>query len=93
MMMDPLTGAKLTPPYIWQLVDDMLVAQEQWLPQYGEAIRAAKERQKGERLPLKEYVPAARLKERTLEEMAKEKEETRRLAAATDKAADARKNQ
>ena len=92
MMMDPLTGAILTPPYIWQLVDDMLVAQEQWLPQYKDAIKAAKKRQKGERLPLKEVQAAARLKVKTVEEMSKDKEETRRLAAATDKAADARAN-
>ncbi len=92
-MMDPLTGAILTPPYIWQLVDDMLVAQEQWLPQYKAAIKAAKKRQKGERLPLKEVKAAARLKEKTVEEMSKAKEETRRIAAAADKAADARAKQ
>lgn len=45
MMMDPLTGAVCNPPEIWQLVDDMLIAQEEWLPQYGDAIAAAKKRQ------------------------------------------------
>jgi alpha-galactosidase len=44
MMMDPLTGAMLNPPEIWQLVDEMLVAQEQWLPQYKTAVAAAKKR-------------------------------------------------
>ena len=44
MMMDPLVGAVCNPPEIWQLVDDMLIAQEQWLPQYKDAIAKAKER-------------------------------------------------
>ena len=33
-MMDPLVGAVCNPKEIWQMVDEMLVAQEQWLPQY-----------------------------------------------------------
>ena len=40
-MMDPLTGAVCNPPEIWQLVDEMLVAQAEWLPQYGNAIAEA----------------------------------------------------
>ncbi len=43
MMMDPLTGAVCNPPEIWQMVDEMLVAQEQWLPQYTKAIVDAKQ--------------------------------------------------
>lgn len=43
-MMDPLTGAVCNPPEIWQLVDEMLVAQEKWLPQYKKAIAEAKVR-------------------------------------------------
>jgi len=39
MMMDPLTGAVCNPPEIWQLVDEMLIAQAQWLPQYQETIK------------------------------------------------------
>ena len=41
--MDPLTGAVCSPPEIWQMIDEMLVAQEEWLPQYKEAIAQAKE--------------------------------------------------
>ncbi|HZG58009.1 alpha-glucosidase/alpha-galactosidase, partial [Paenibacillus sp.] len=37
-MMDPLVGAVCNPKEIWQMVDEMLVAQEKWLPQYGGAI-------------------------------------------------------
>lgn len=46
MMMDSLVGAVCNPPEIWALVDEMLVAQESWLPQYGEAIKAAKKRRR-----------------------------------------------
>lgn len=42
MMMDPLTGAVLNPPEIWQMTDEMLIAQEEWLPQYSEYIKVLK---------------------------------------------------
>ena len=38
---DPLVGAICTPDEVWQMVDEMLVAQAQWLPQYADAIPAA----------------------------------------------------
>ena len=41
---DPLVGAICSPEEVWQMVDEMLVAQAQWLPQYAHAIPAAKER-------------------------------------------------
>lgn len=44
MMMDSLVGAVCNPPEIWQMVDEMLVAQEKWLPQYKKAIKKAKKR-------------------------------------------------
>src|SRR5262249_50357905 len=44
MMLDPLVGAVCNPPEIWQMTDEMLVAQERWLPQYGKAIKEAKKR-------------------------------------------------
>jgi len=43
-MMDPLVGAVCDPPEIWQMVDEMLVAGEEWLPQYKRAIEEAKRR-------------------------------------------------
>mgnify|MGYP000926757187 FL=1 len=62
MMMDPLVGAVLNPPEIWQMTDEMLVAEEQWLPQYTEAIKKAKERLSSNRLiPTKNYKGAARI--------------------------------
>jgi len=42
MMMDPLTGAVLNPPEIWEMTDEMLVAQEEWLPQYTKTIAKLK---------------------------------------------------
>ncbi len=47
MMMDPLTGAVCNPPEIWQMADEMLVAEAQWLPQYAKAIKEAKRRLHG----------------------------------------------
>lgn len=87
MMMDPLVGAVCNPPEIWQMVDEMLVAQAQWLPQYQEAIAAARRRlEKGPLLPTKDYRGAARLEIRTVEKMKENKEEAMRLAGEADKA-------
>lgn len=73
MMMDPLTGAVLNPPEIWQMVDEMLVAQEEWLPQYKEAIvKAKKHLQEDKLIPTKDYKGAARLKTKTIEELEKD---------------------
>ena len=57
------------------MIDEMLVAQEQWLPQYGEAIRQAKENlAKGNLIPAKDYKGAARLHEKTPAEVSAERE-------------------
>ncbi len=44
MMMDPLVGAVCNPYEISQMVDEMLIAQAEWLPQYAGEIEKAKER-------------------------------------------------
>ena len=44
MMMDPLTGAVCDPEEISQMTDEMLIAQRRWLPQFDEAIPAARRR-------------------------------------------------
>ena len=44
MLHDPLVGAVCNPEEVWQMTDEMLVAQAQWLPQYAAAIPAAKAR-------------------------------------------------
>ena len=40
MLHDPLTGAVCNPEEIWQMTDEMLVAQARWLPQYQEHVPA-----------------------------------------------------
>ncbi|MBD8071159.1 alpha-glucosidase/alpha-galactosidase [Bacillus sp. PS06] len=87
MMMDPLVGAVCNPKEIWQMTDEMLVAQEKWLPQFTESIKKAKERlAAGNLLPTKDYQGAARLKVKSIEEMAQNKEDARKNAAESDKA-------
>ena len=71
MMMDPLTGAVCTPPEIDQMTDEMLVACEDLLPQYKDAIVHAKKRLSGPLLPTKQTQGAARLPIKTVEEMRK----------------------
>ncbi|NBD23934.1 alpha-glucosidase/alpha-galactosidase [Paenibacillus glycinis] len=88
MMMDPLVGAVCNPKEIWQMVDEMLVAQAQWLPQYGASIEAAKERlAAGSLVPTRnDYRGAARLKTKTIEELMEDREAATRNANESDKA-------
>ncbi len=83
-MMDPLTGAVCTPDEIRRMVDEMLVAGRQWLPQYSEEIPKAEKRLADSGLPLR---PAKgfRLHTKTVEEMAQEKAKYRALASAAAK--------
>ncbi len=87
-MMDPLTGAVCDPPEIWQMIDEMLVAEARWLPQYAAAIRAARRRlAKGPRIPVREgYKGAARVREKTVVEMARHAEEARKMIEAENRA-------
>jgi len=62
MLHDPLTAAVCNPPEIWQMADEMLVAQARWLPQYRKAIGAAKRRMAGTLLPTKSWKGGARVK-------------------------------
>ncbi|SFJ51180.1 alpha-galactosidase [Paenibacillus sp. UNC496MF] len=88
MMMDPLVGAVCNPKEIWQMVDEMLVAQATWLPQYTAAIEAAERRlASGDRVPTREgYQGAARLKTKTVEELMQDREAATRNAGESDKA-------
>ncbi len=90
MLHDPLTGAVCNPEEVWQLTDEMLLAQAQWLPQYAGEIPAAKRRldehvRKGTRVKLRDTKGAARLPTKTVEELAVDKEKARQNAAAADK--------
>ncbi|NMA64635.1 MAG: alpha-glucosidase/alpha-galactosidase, partial [Clostridiaceae bacterium] len=85
-LLDPLTGAVCNPPEVWQMIDEMLIAQEQWLPQYKEDIAQAKKRwAAGNLIKTQENTGAARLKTKTIGEMSLEKDKMRRLAAAAAK--------
>ncbi len=87
LMMDLLTGAVLNPPEIWQMADEMIVAQKEWLPQYEKDIAEAEERLSGDNLiPTDDnYKGAARLKTKTVEEMKKDRENASKNAKNADK--------
>jgi alpha-galactosidase len=91
MLHDPLVGAVCNPEEVWQMTDEMLVAQAQWLPQYAHEIPLAKARleaseRNGTRAKTVESHGAARLHTKTIEEMTRDAVEARANAAASDKA-------
>lgn len=87
MMMDPLVGAVCNPNEIWQMVDEMLVAQSQWLPQYDQAVKEASYRLDNNKLlPTQDYKGAARLHVKTVEEMSLDRDEANKNAGEADKA-------
>jgi len=87
VLLDPLTGAVCNPPEVWQMVDEMLIAQGEWLPQYKQAIEQAQERfEKGNLIPTKDgYKGAARLNIKTIEQMSEDKLRSRAMASAAAK--------
>jgi len=90
MLHDPLVGAVCDPEEAWQMTDEMLVAQSQWLPQYATEIPKAKARleeaeRKGTRVKTRPYQGAARLHVKTVDEMTHQAAEARANAAAADK--------
>lgn len=66
---DPLTGAICTPDEIWAMVDEMLVAQAQWLPQFAHAIPEAKARMANSTVSTKTWAGAARQPIRSVEDI------------------------
>jgi len=75
------------------MTDEMLVAQEQWLPQYAGEIPAARQRladheRNGTRVKLRETQGAARLHTKSIEEMSRDAADARANAAAADKGKD-----
>ena len=88
MLHDPLTAAVCNPEEVWQMTDDMLLAQEQWLPQYRSAIEELKQnpppRIQSGALPV---TPETRREVRPTELIAKLRKEQRlREAAGQEKA-------
>ena len=69
MLHDPLVGAVSTPEEVWQMVDEMVVAQAQWLPQYTDAVPAARERLKNATVKTREWEGSARRAVRSIEEL------------------------
>ncbi len=64
---DPLVGAICTPDEVWQMVDELLVAQSEWLPQYAHAIPAAAKRLQTPWVKTKDWEGAARQQVRSVE--------------------------
>ncbi|MGB3086327.1 MAG: alpha-glucosidase/alpha-galactosidase [Phycisphaerae bacterium] len=90
MLHDPLVGAVCDPEEVWQMVDEMLVAQAKWLPQYRDDIPEAKKRlaaakRKGAYRGMKKWKGAARVRIRSVNELRKGAKARERAAA--DKAA------
>ncbi len=87
---DPLTAAVCNPEEIWQMTDEMLVAQAEWLPQFRSETGGAKKRLSahtaaGTRVKLRAGRGAARLDVRGLKELARDRGAARANAAAADK--------
>jgi alpha-galactosidase len=91
MLHDPLVGAVCNPEEVWQMTDEMLVAQAQWLPNYASSeIEAAKKRlaqaeASGTRVKLRQTQGAARLHTRTVQEMAIDRAAASGNAGTSDK--------
>jgi len=64
---DPLVGAICTPEEVWQMVDEMLVAQAQWLPQYAHALDGARQRLAKGTVKTRDWQGAARREVRQIE--------------------------
>ena len=85
---DPLVGAICSPDEVWQMVDEMLVAQAEWLPQYAHAMEAAAQRLSRKTAPTRDWRGAARREARSAEEVRAEKARAR-LAAPEPESASA----
>ena len=79
MLHDPLVGAVCNPEEVWQMTDDLLVAQVAWLPNYrtedieAAAQRLAEHEARGTRVKLRDTLGAARLPVRSVAELAQDK--------------------
>lgn len=90
MLHDPLVGAVCNPEEVWQMTDELVTAQARWLPQYASSIRQAQARlaeaeRNGTRVKTVQTEGAARIKVKSVEEMARNAAEARANASAADK--------
>lgn len=91
MLHDPLVGAVCNPEEVWQMTDELLAAQAQWLPNYAHAVADARARlaaheANGTRVKLRQTRGAARLEIRSVEMQARDKVIARANAQAANKA-------
>jgi alpha-galactosidase len=84
---DPLVGAICSPDEVWRMVDEMLVAQAAWLPQYAHAIDGAKRRLAAAPPKRREIKGAATRPVRSVEEVRAARTESRRAASGGPAAA------
>ena len=90
MLHDPLVGAVCNPEEVWQMTDEMLVAQAGWLPNFASGIPAAQARleqaqRDGTRVRLYDTEGVARIGVKSIEELAADEAAARANAAAADK--------
>ena len=90
MLHDPLVGAVCNPEEVWQMADEMLIAQAEWLPQYSKATVKARKSladhtADGSRVNLRQTRGAARLNTKTVEQMEQDASSARSNADAADK--------
>jgi len=79
MLHDPLCGAVCNPEEIWQMTDEMLLAQQQWLPQYTPHIPEIQARlERGPRVDTRNWKGAARVEQRSADEVKRDKMSTKR---------------
>lgn len=74
---DPLVGAVCTPDEVWAMVDELLVTEAAWLPQYAGAIDAAKARLARSKVKTRPWQGAAPRPPRGAEEIRQEKTRTK----------------
>jgi alpha-galactosidase len=84
---DPLVGAISSPEEVWRMVDEMLVAEAAWLPQYAHAIDGAKKRLDAAPPRRSEIKGAATRPVRSVEEVRAARTEGRRAASGGPAAA------
>jgi len=97
MLHDPLTAAICNPEEIWQMTDEMLVAQARWLPQYKAAGEIAKAKRRlaghekaGTRVKRTDWQGAARKPVRDVDHLRKTRDAS---VLEADKAAHERDSQ
>ncbi|MEM6667554.1 MAG: alpha-glucosidase/alpha-galactosidase, partial [Pseudomonadota bacterium] len=70
---DPLVGAICSPDEVWQMVDELLVAQAEWLPQYTHAIADARQRLEVPKVKTRDWEGSARLSVRSVNDLRTER--------------------